>query len=37
MLIPYNSRLPIVVYVPKGGEVRYRIFEAKTETKAKKG
>lgn len=26
--IRYNSRLPIVVYVPKGYEVRYRIWEA---------
>ena len=26
--IPYNSRVPIVVYVPKDGEVRYRIWEA---------
>jgi ecotin len=27
-LIPYNSRLPIVVYVPEGVEVRYRIWTA---------
>ena len=27
-LIRYNSRLPIVIYVPKGTEVRYRIWEA---------
>ena len=26
--IPYNSRLPVVVYVPKGYEVRYRIWKA---------
>ena len=26
--IPYNSRLPVVVYVPKGYEVRYRIWQA---------
>ncbi len=33
MMIPYNSRVPIVVYVPKDGEVRYRIWKAgKTET-----
>jgi ecotin len=29
--IRYNSRLPIVVYVPKGVEVRYRIWEAGAE------
>ena len=28
LLIRYNSRLPIVVYAPKGYEVQYRIFEA---------
>jgi len=27
-LIRYNSRLPIVVYVPEGAEVRYRIWSA---------
>jgi ecotin len=32
-LIRYNSRLPIVVYVPEGVEVRYRIWSAGTETK----
>lgn len=26
--VRYNSRLPIVVYVPKGYEVRYRIWKA---------
>lgn len=26
--VRYNSRLPIVVYVPKGYEVRYRIWRA---------
>lgn len=33
-LVRYNSRLPIVVYVPEGTEVRYRIWSAsdKTET-----
>lgn len=25
-LIRYNSKLPVVVYVPKGAEVRYRIW-----------
>jgi len=32
-LIRYNSRLPIVVYVPEGIEVRYRIWNARPETK----
>jgi ecotin len=32
-LIRYNSRLPIVVYVPEGVEVRYRIWNARPETK----
>lgn len=27
-LIRYNSRLPVVVYVPQGVEVRYRIWRA---------
>ena len=31
-LIRYNSRLPIVVYVPEGVEVRYRIWSAGPET-----
>jgi ecotin len=31
-LIPYNSRLPVVVYAPEGYEVRYRIWEAGKET-----
>jgi ecotin len=26
--IPYNSRLPVVIYAPRGFEVRYRIWEA---------
>jgi ecotin len=33
-IIPYNSRLPIVVYVPEGVEVRYRIWTAGKEVKA---
>ena len=38
MTIPYNSRIPLVVYVPEGGEVRYRIWKAsETTAKAKKG
>jgi ecotin len=30
-LLRYNSKLPIVVYVPEGVEVRYRIWRAPTE------
>ncbi len=36
-LLRYNSRMPIVVYVPAGVEVRYRIWKASEETKAKQG
>ncbi len=32
-LTRYNSRLPIVVYAPEGVEVRYRIWNARPETK----
>lgn len=32
-LIRYNSRLPVVVYVPEGVEVRYRIWAASAESK----
>jgi ecotin len=32
-IILYNSRLPIVVYVPEGVEVRYRIWTAGAEVK----
>jgi ecotin len=32
-IIPYNSRLPVVVYVPEGVEVRYRIWSAAPESK----
>ena len=32
-LIRYNSRLPVVVYVPEGVEVRYRIWTARAEAK----
>ena len=35
-LIRYNSRLPVVVYVPEGVEVRYRIWSAEPEAKAMK-
>ncbi len=30
-LIRYNSRLPIVIYVPQGAEVRYRIWRTDSE------
>lgn len=30
-LIRYNSKLPVVVYVPEGVEVRYRIWKAEPE------
>ncbi len=33
-LIRYNSKLPVVVYVPEGFEVRYRIWRADPEGKA---
>lgn len=37
-LIRYNSQLPVVVYVPKGVEVRYRIWRADPKaTSAKEG
>jgi ecotin len=32
-LVRYNSRLPIVIYVPEGVEVRYRIWTARAEAK----
>jgi ecotin len=32
-LIRYNSRLPVVVYVPEGVEVMYRIWSASPEMK----
>lgn len=32
LIIPYNSRIPLVVYVPEGGEVRYRIWQASEKT-----
>ena len=35
-LLRYNSRLPLVVYVPKGVEVRYRIWRADTKTETAK-
>jgi len=32
-LVRYNSRLPLVVYVPEGVEVRYRIWRADPKAK----
>jgi ecotin len=32
-LLRYNSRLPLVIYVPEGVEVRHRIWRADAETK----
>ncbi len=34
--VRYNSRLPIVVYVPDGLEVRYRLWQASEEKSAEK-
>lgn len=33
-LLRYNSRLPIVVYVPEGAEVRHRLWKAEGAPKA---
>lgn len=33
-LVRYNSRLPIVVYVPAGCEVRYRIWKTDPDAKS---
>lgn len=33
-IVRYNSKLPVVVYVPEGCEVRYRIWSAPAEAKA---
>jgi ecotin len=33
-LVRYNSRLPVVIYVPEGAEVRYRVWSAGAEAKA---
>ena len=35
-LLRYNSRLPLVVYVPEGVEVRWRAWRADTKTKTAK-
>ena len=32
-LVRYNSRVPVVVYVPEGVEVRYRVWSADGEAK----
>ena len=32
-LVRYNSRLPLVVYVPNGVEVRYRLWKAEPDAK----
>lgn len=34
LFVRYNSRLPIVVYIPKGYEVRYRVWNAGATDKA---
>jgi ecotin len=34
MLVRYNSRLPLVVYVPECVEVKYRLWSASPETKS---
>jgi len=31
LMVRYNSRLPIVIYAPKGYEIRYRIWQAGEE------
>ncbi|QDU92912.1 ecotin family protein [Lignipirellula cremea] len=36
-LIRYNSRIPLVVYVPADAEVRYRIWKAGPAASAEKG
>lgn len=33
LLIRYNSRLPVAVYVPEGAQVKYRIWSAPPEAK----
>ena len=38
LIIRYNSRIPVVVYVPKDAEVRYKIWQTtKTSEKANEG
>ena len=36
-MLRYNSKLPVVVYVPDGAEVRYRIWKAAEEQSASQG
>jgi len=36
LMVRYNSRLPIVIYVPEGYEIHYRIWKAGTIQKAEK-
>jgi len=31
--VRYNSKLPVIVYVPEGLEVRYRLWKAEAETR----
>lgn len=37
LTIPYNSRVPIVIYVPEDAEVRFRVWKAKAIQEASKG
>jgi ecotin len=38
LIIRYNSRLPVVIYAPKGYDIRYRIWSAgKIAEQAEKG
>ncbi|MNT95848.1 Ecotin precursor [compost metagenome] len=32
-MLRYNSKLPVVVYVPEGVEVRYRVWSASNKVK----
>jgi ecotin len=34
LLIRYNSRLPVVIYAPRGYEIRYRIWQAPKDSTA---
>jgi ecotin len=36
-MIPYNSRVPIVIYIPEGAELKYRIFKAGKTIAVKEG
>ena len=31
--VRYNSKLPVIVYVPEGLEVRYRLWKAEPDTR----